>query len=105
MHVTHSKIQAWNKFLFATSRNFSWDQLFSGVEMGGKGPQDSGERKSSSTDPELAEMLGANQENRFCPWKKLTAGALKYRVFCQATDCTTTRRWGKSSEWLVSREL
>jgi len=36
-----------------------------------------GERRSSNTDPELAEMLETNEEIVLSPWKKSTVRALK----------------------------
>ena len=38
------------------------------------------ERRSSSMDLELAEMLEGNQEIGFSPWKKSTVGALKCHI-------------------------
>lgn len=38
------------------------------------------ERRNSSIDPELVEMLEENQENRFPLWEKLTVGALKCHI-------------------------
>lgn len=46
----------------------------------GKDLESQDERRNSSINPELVEMLEENQENRFSLWEKLTVGALKCHI-------------------------